>query len=294
MAAVLLVVGGLTWLLTSGESDDRDLADPGAAQRFPVPGYVPADIDLVYGSYALSDPADPGAVQAVVARTAAEDFEDAVTINVLQSPDTTNYDRGDPVLVNGHDATLMPQDGTGTTVWWEQETVVVWVHAANADQNLALAVAESVRIADSEPFLAGILDFGELPAGFLVVAPPVLLSTEPMPVVAMEGSDVSTTRVQIEVSPESLEHVIAGIQSTTPTQIRGQEGYTFESGGIIGFVWTEAPGLTVMVSGTYSEQEVSAIAEGLDFVTEAVWNARYEIDRSAFRLPSTTTTPLRD
>jgi len=295
LVTVLLVVGGPLWLLTDG-ANSRNVTGAGTTERFPIPGQVPEDIDLVYGSYALPDPADPASIKAVVARDTADGFDNAVLVTVLDSPDTTNYEMGDPLRVNGHPATLMRNDGDGVTVWWEQGSVVVWVHATNGDPDLALSVAEAARVANTGQFSAALTTFDDLPDGYTVIASPVIPSTEPRPVVAMEGPRGPDTpepnHVTIEVSPESLEHAIAGVQSATTIRLRGHDAYRIGDDNQTGFVWAEAPGFTVIISGTYTEAEIRAIAESLDFVTEAEWHVEYDVGDSAFELPNTTTTTL--
>lgn len=295
---LVLVLGSFagTALLLTGESGRPVASGASTADRFPIPEYLPDGVELVYASFALPDPNNPPSINAVVARTSTDAFEEAVLVNVIDWPDAPPYPAGESTVINGYDAHLIRNDGKGggVTLWWEQGDIAVWVHATSGDPSLARSVATAVRVATptTGDFADTAITFSGLPAGYSVVAPPAVASSQPRPVVALEGprgpQGPEPDHLAIEVFTEPMEHAIAGVRSGTTTEIRGRSAYRFENDDQIGFVWEEAPGVTVVINGSYTEPEIRATAESLKFVTEAEWRNEYEIAGSAFDLPTTT------
>ncbi|MEN8115218.1 MAG: DUF4367 domain-containing protein [Actinomycetota bacterium] len=298
MLAVLVVVGGSVLLLTPDGTGDGGVAAGSSFERFPIPSYIPNGVEFVEADYGIADPSNPAVVRAVVARETAVGFADAVLITVVDSPNATGWEGDEPIEVNGRPAMLMRQDGEGVTIWWEQDGNAVWVHAANADADLALAVAEAVIVTDAELFSDETVSFGPLPDAFTVFARPMLEPIGNRPYVMMFGGgepmSPSPDAVNIATSPLSIEHTVGSSGEGTTTTVRGHRAYRDEytdgEDTMVSLVWAEADGLTVTVLGNYSEDEIRKIAESIDFVTEAEWRDHYNVDDSALDIPTTTTT----
>ncbi|MGB5656523.1 MAG: hypothetical protein WBN35_07920 [Acidimicrobiia bacterium] len=300
MLAVLLIVGGSVLFLSSDGMSGTDVLGGDSIDPFPVTSFVPKGIETVEGGFIVPDPSAPATVNASVARTTENGFRDSVWIVVHDSSDTSGYERGEPVTVNGQEATLLVDSGlTGTTyaatVWWVDNDVTVWVSATNSDADLALAVAEAVELGEGSPLSAEQLQLGPLPAGFTVLAPPALASTDPQPYLGMFGQPSlehpEPFHASVVVAAKTVGHALAGAGSITETTVRGHDGYLKVGDGGSALVWEEAPGATVTVGGTFPEEEIRKIAESLDFVSESEWRATYDVDDSALE-PSTTTTSL--
>jgi len=296
MIGVLVVLGGsLFWFSNLGEPSPGDVADSVAAiqlERFPIPGYVPPSAELVYGDYAVPDPTNPSSVDAVVARTTPEGFTDGVVVTVYDASQVgIGVPEGEPVVINGHQATLFRNKGR-VTLWWQQDDHVVTVRSPAGDATLAESVASVVTIANTEPFDETVLTFGSLPDGLAVFAPPRLAPPEPHPYVQIHASmgpeTVDPEFVTIAVVRDTIAQVAGAFGSATATEIRGVDGYQVETADGVSFVWSHDPGVTVTVGGTYPEADIRAVAEGLDFVTEADWRRQY--DSTGPQLPTTTTT----
>ncbi len=101
--------------------------------------------------------------------------------------------------------------------------------------------------------------------------------------------------VTIAVVQDTIEQVAGAFGSAAATRIRGVDGYQVHTSDGVSFVWSHDSGITVTVGGTYPEADIQAIAEGLDFVTEADWRHQYE--STGPQLPTTTTahaTPITE
>jgi hypothetical protein len=295
MVGVLVVGGLLMWISTLGGPDRRHVADtaaPAQIDRFPVPGYVPVGAELVYGDYAVSDPANPDSVDAVIARPTAEGFTDGVVVTTFDSSQVAiEIPEGEPVEVNGQSATLVRSKG-GVTLWWQQSDRVVAVRAPSGDAGLAETVAAAVGIADAGPFGPTVVSFGTLPDGFSVFAAPRLASRQAHPYVSIQtpiGPETVEPEVAtIAVLDDSLYQVAGAFGTATTVEIAGVDGFLVEQDTRTAFIWSLSPTLTVTVSGTYPLGDIRAIAEDLEFVTETDWRRQY--DNTGPQLPTTTST----
>lgn len=293
VGVLVVFVGSLLWMSIYGLQGGSVVADspsPTQPQRFPIPGYVPPDAELVYGDFAVPDPANPDVVDAVIARTSPDGFTDGVVVTVYDaSPDEMGTPEGESVAVNGQPATLSLSKG-GATLWMQQGERVVSVRSPSGDVSFVEVVAAVVEIADSQSFGEGILSFERLPDGSTLFAPPRLTSRRPHPYVSMESGAVDIKVANVEVLEESLHHVAGSYGSATVVDIAGVEGFVVRSGTATAFMWSRGPDLTVTVSGTFSPGEIYAVAEGLEFVSESEWRRRYNIIGP--QPPTTTTTQV--
>lgn len=272
------------------ESDVGGSAAP--MESFPVPGYVPPGAELVYGDYAVPDPANPDAVGAVIARTTADGFTDGVVVTVYHASGAAiDIPEGEPVVVDGEPATLTRNNGD-VTLWWQQDNRVVSVRSATGDANLAEDIAAAVNITNTERFGEEVLSFGTLPDGFTDFAAPRLAPRQPHPYVSIQtptGQEAGEPEVAtIEVFDDTLSHVAGAFGAASTVEIAaGVEALLVDTDTETTYMWSRESAQTVMVSGTFPPAEVRSIAEGLEFVSEAAWRQQYD---SRPQLPTTTTT----
>jgi hypothetical protein len=52
---------------------------------------------------------------------------------------------------------------------------------------------------------------------------------------------------------------------STPIEVRGHEGVALSAGGRTSLIWPETPTRTIILDGTYTVDEIVAIANGLEF-----------------------------
>ncbi len=294
LVAVFVVLGGSLLLVTNLGGGGGELASPGVVpERFPVPEYVPADTELVYGNYAVMDPDSPASVGAVIARTTDEGFENAVVVTVYDSPDLGIVGPGERIDVGEH-AAVVVENENGVQMSWVQDEKTVYIYAARGSREDTLAIAAAVNATGAEPFGSSALSIGDLPDGYSTFAQPRLLSTESRPDVTIEGPPISepaTIRfVSIEVWLDSIEYGIGPSGYGNALEVRGHDGYRTENDTGVGIWWVESPGVTVSVFGNYPESELLAIAEGLEFESETEWRRRYSSEGP--EAPSTTTTEV--
>lgn len=280
LVAVMLVVGGSLLLVSRSDVDELVTASGVGSERFPVPRYVPSDAELVYGNYGVPDPANPAAVGAVVARVTDEGFEDAVSVTVF---DTSQLPVGFGESVD---------DEVGEVAWENGQRAIRVAAAYDMDGAILTSVAAAVESVDVQPFGASALAFGDLPAGFSVLALPHLLPDVATPIVSIQGPPTQGVftfyHVDIDITSEALAYRAGLMGSGELVQVRGREGYRSSNENGTALSWSEGPGLTVSVFGNYPYAELLAIAEGLELVTEAEWQAEYQLDDQ--QLPTTTVT----
>ncbi len=287
LVAVFVVLGGSMLLLANLTGDGDMVLSAGGSQseRFPVPEYLPVDTELVYGNYAVFDPDGPRSVAAVVARQTGSGFDDAVVVTVYDSPDVGIVGPGEQIMVGGHSAVLVEND-LGTFLSWYDGQRTVAIYAPRGDRQGTLAVASVVDTTDVELFGSDAISIGTLPAGYSILADPLLLSVEPRPVVRIEGPAIDGPEpvrfVTIEVGWDPVEHAIGPDGYGDSFEVRGHDGYHTQNEIGTAIWWTETPGMTVSVFGNYPQDELLAIAEGLEFEPEAAWRDRYETDGPDF------------
>lgn len=296
MVGVLVVLGGsLLWASSLREPAGGDVADtvaPTEIERFPVPGYVPADVELVYGDYAVPDPSNPDSVDAVIVRATDGGFADGVVVTVYDSSlANIGIPEGEPVDLNSESATRIRGED-GVTLWWKHSSRVVSVRAPSGDTIVAEAIAASVRVADTGPFEPAVMSFGPLPEGFSVFAVPRLASRRAHPAVSMQSPigplSPEPQVATIAVLDDSLQQVAGSFGTATTVEIAGADGFLVEQDAGTVFMWSLSPTLTVTVGGTFPPGDIRAIAENLEFVNQADWHRHYDI--AGPQLPTTTTT----
>ena len=304
-AAVLLVIGGTTFLLSSlNGSDTGDVAGAAGAVGasdtggFPIVGYAPPGSEVDSASYTVISADYPQAgVTAVVARTTTDGFTNAVVVDLVDEPPWSSLptvELSDEISVNGHRASVydLGDEVGGVAIWWQLGNRTVMVRAPLGDMDLALAVATSVVVVESDTFDPSIITFEELPSGIEVIASARTQPREANPVVMVRSGD-TTASAEITVWPGLVpENIVASFGAATVVELRGHDVYrsdTSENGAA--YVWTESPGVTAMVFGNFTDSELKKIVVGLDFVDESEWQDHYGIDESNSAATPSTTVP---
>lgn len=267
-------------------------AIPLARLRYPITDHRIREDGVISASLRIPDPESLPHVSAVVAMQAQGGFEDAVSVNVIES-DPGWPQIGEEVSMGNRVARVFT-DSASTTVSWAAGGRFVWVQGSQkVDQETLLAIARSVIVTEG-PFDSATLALGALPSGYTIFAAPRLLPSEAEPTLVLSGPPSGFPRtppddvIIIEVSSESPEHVAGRFPAGRKTVVRSVDGYLASRNGSAAYVWSERPGLTVSVSGTAPPEELLVVAESLRFVSEAEWNTLYDIAGSGPALPTTT------
>ena len=306
MAAVLVVVGGSTFVLSSlNGNDDGDVVGAAGAAvapdtgSYPIVGYAPPGSEVGGASYSVISVDWPEAsVAVVVARTTADGFTESVVVDVVDESDMSSFLTAEPIDeidVNGHTAKVYDLGDVvgGVAMSWLVGDRTVIVRAPLGDIDLARAVAESVVVVESDTFESSIVTFDDLPSGIEVIASARMQPRESTPVVMVHSNDGSAT-AEVTVWPGLVpENIVGSFGAATVVDLRDRDVYrsdTSENGAA--YVWTESPGVTAMVFGDFRDSELEKIVAGLDFVDESEWQDHYGISGSDIAATPSTTTPI--
>ncbi|NNL48431.1 MAG: hypothetical protein HKO76_08700 [Acidimicrobiia bacterium] len=300
-AAILFLVVPF-FVFTGGTAPDSgpEVGAPSTAvptsssNRYPVTDvrFIEDGGEGVDASFVLSD-AEAAIVTAVVARSTETGFADTVSVNVaagsLSWPDV-----GEVVMVGDYEARMF-RDAVSVTIHWHVGERYAWVIGSNrVDEQTLLAIAQSIEVG-AAAFDADVLSIDELPAGYSVFAEPALRPTQPEPMLTLYGSNPDSfprtgiePAVVVEVSSNSLEQIAGQFEAGTPTGIRSHEGYRVMHPNGVAFVWSEGPDLTVTVRGSVEPDQMVALAESLEFVSESEWRDTYDVLSQQPAFPTTT------
>jgi len=308
MAAVLVVIGGSTFVLSSlNGNDDGDVVGAAGAAvapdtgSYPIVGYAPPGSEVGGASYSVISVDWPEAsVTVVVARTTADGFTESVVVDVVDESDMSSFLTAEPIDeidVNGHTAKVYDLGDVvgGVAMSWLVGDRTVMVRAPLGDMNLARGVAESVMLVESDTFDASIVTFESLPSGIVVIASARMQPRDSTPVVMIHRDDGSAT-AEVTVWPGLVpENIVGSFGAATVIELRDRDVYrsdTSENGAA--YVWTESAGVTAMVFGDFPESELEKIVAGLSFVNESEWQGHYGIAGSDIAAPSTAVPHVED
>ncbi len=262
--------------------------------RYPTTDYQVVQDGFVSGSFVVPDPQNPRLVSAVVARVDDTGFEGAISINVNER------DPGWPVLgelvTSGRRDMRVFRDSGSVTLSWDDGDRFVWVMGDEETQlRDLLVIGGSVTLADGE-FGPATLTIGDLPDGYSILATSELRSNRSEPTLTLGGPPTEAIFprtppnpiVMVEVNAETHEQIAGRFPSGSRAVVRSLDGFLVSRGDSAAYVWEEYPGLTVTVSGSAPTEQLLAVAESLEFVSESQWRAIYDVPESQPALPTTT------
>ncbi len=307
--AVVLVTVGSFALVSTLIGGDRDFASPPldpaettsvSKLRYPVPGYIPAGADEVWAQIPVRDPASPSVVTAVLGRRTSldgggfgADIEEITAVHVRRSVPEDATAEGEIVAVGDREVRLTEGALTGSVgVMWTDGDVTAIVGVSDGDVDRALDTVAGVSWSGDDPTVPGAVVV-DPPEGLELIAEPIVTSDVPGPMVTMQWDDaippatvpgapppmVDVLQIDVWVSEDSPEILLAPHPVAQSFELRGRPAYLVWSRDYSSVIWEEAPGFTVTVSGWLTDTtELIRIAENVEFTDEETWYAMFDLD----------------
>lgn len=320
-AVVLVTVGSLA-LISALVDRDRGLVSPpvdseAAADqlRYPVPNYIPPGVNDVWAQIPVRDPDWPSVVTAVVGRRTLldgegpvpdleeMDIEDIVAVHVRRAVPEDATEEGEVIMHAGRELLLLPEGsfaGSASLMWTEGDVTAV-VFVSDGDVDRGLDVVAGVRWTGDDPTAPGAVVV-DPPEGFELINEPTIVSENPGPMITMQWDDavppatvpgaeppvVGVLQVDVSVSADSPELVLASYPTAQSFELRGRHAYIVWHRQFNAVIWEETPGTTVTVSGWLADPtELIRIAEAVEFTDEASWRSLYDVFDPAGVAPTT-------